>query len=182
MKICCRAGLYREEKIKDGFLYSPIIDGCKGLIDNYCLGSLGEINLTQIKGRNFHFVLIGNRSSDGVQCPRDQFFKTSKLQAGDRSRLNKCQKHFQDIMMELTHVNKVINDGQKCGIKIDSLPCLAEQKPVISNTPPDFLTETTSLGDQAQSTRFFIIFFLVSKKCQHINSGSISRDAIIIDD
>ncbi len=82
--------------------------------------------------------------------PRDQFFKTSKLQAGDRSRLNKCQKHFQDIMMELTHVNKVINDGQKCDIKIDSLPCLAEQEPVISNTPPDFLTETTSLGDQAK--------------------------------
>ena len=56
MKICCRAGLYREEKVKDGVLYSPIIDWWKGLIDEYHQGNLGENNLTQIKGRNFHFV------------------------------------------------------------------------------------------------------------------------------
>ncbi len=47
------------KKVKDEVQYSPIVYGWKGLIDEYHLGSLGEINLTQIKGRNFHFVLIG---------------------------------------------------------------------------------------------------------------------------
>ncbi len=61
-------------------------------------------------------------------------------------------------MMELTYIHRVIDDGQKCDIETDSQPCPAVQEPVVSNTLPAFLTETTSLGDQAKYPLLHTLF------------------------
>jgi hypothetical protein len=74
MKMCCIAGLCREKKVKDRLLHTANIDSWKGLIDEYRLGSLGEINLTQLTGKNYYYLLVGNRvCSEGVHQLRDPF-------------------------------------------------------------------------------------------------------------
>jgi hypothetical protein len=74
MKMCCIAGLCREKKVKDRLLHTANIDSWNGLVDEYRLVSLGEINLTQLKGKNCYILLISNTvCSEGVHQLRDQF-------------------------------------------------------------------------------------------------------------